>query len=925
LDDEMSESRTSPPGRSEILERGELLATKFTIPPIRSAWLARSRLVDALNEAMDRELILVCTPAGFGKTTLLADWAQGAKWPVAWLCLDPQDSDPTRFWRYVVAALDRAGVSVGDRVLSLVEGSSATSSRGLVTALINELEGLPDEFALVLDDYHMIESRSVHEDLTYLLTHAPAQLHLIVSTRSDPPLPLSRFRARNKLAELRTADLRFTPEESAAFLREVWGLDLPPEALAALDTRTEGWAVGLQLAALSLRERPDPDEFLAAFTGSHRYVLDYLSEEVLEQQRDSVRSFLLQSSILERLSGPLCDAVTGRSDGQAMLEELERANLFLVPLDEERRWYRFHNLFGDLLRVRLQLGEAGPVPELHQRAAAWFEQHELIDEAIRHASAAGDVPWAARLVERHLDGILRRGEGVVLERWLSVLPDDVVRSNPALCLAQGLMQLHVGELDRVERLVEEAERAYVHAPERRELVVPTEGGMVSEVPAAVSLVRAEIAAARGDADESAEHARSALVHMGEEEYGPQFWARWLLSCADWTAGRLKAAESGFTELLAEGRAAPAAYPLMSSSYALGQVQRAEGKLGGALRTYREGLHFTKKDGTLSTFHAAEAHIGMAQVLYERNQLEDALQHVTEGIELSRPVVEFHLPSVGLVTLAWIRQAMGEANRALETMNQADDTESSTDIASLANPAPAERARLLLLQGQPEDAAKWAEERGLTDQDEVSYSRERDYLVLARVLLASGDPHRALGILERLDALAESQARKGSLIQIRAVRSQALQSVGDHRAALALLAETLALARPEGYVRVFADQGAPMAALLQSLVRGAHRDAGAAMPTRARRHLNRVVRAFEPAVRRAEKAVRVHAGTVEPLTDRELEVLRLIAAGKRNREIARDLVVTLDTAKKHVSHIFAKLGAANRTEAVAQARDLGVIP
>ena len=532
LSEDMTESRTSAPVRGKGLQRGELLATKVTIPRIRSGWLPRPRLVEALNEAMDRELILVCTPAGFGKTTLLADWAQSAKWPVAWLCLDPEDSDPVRFWRYVVAALDRAGASVGDPVLPLIEGSAATSSRGLVTALINEFEGLPDEFALVLDDYHLVESRSFHDDLTYLLSHAPAQLHLVLSTRSDPPLPLTRLRAGDKLAELRTADLRFTPVESAALLREVWGLDLPTEALAALETRTEGWAVGLQLAALSLRERPDPDAFLAAFTGSHRYVLDYLSEEVLERQQNRVRTFLLQSSILERLSGPLCDAVTGRSDGQAMLEELERANLFLLPLDEERRWYRFHNLFGDLLRVRLQRGESGPVSELHQKAAAWFEEHGLIDEAIRHASAAGDATWAARLVEGHLDEILRRGEGVVLERWLSMLPDDVVRSNPALCLAQGLMQLHIGELDPVERLVEEAERAFVRGPERREMEVPTEGGMVAEVPAAVALLRAEIAAARGNAEMSAEQARSALVHMPEEEYGPRFWARWLLSCAD---------------------------------------------------------------------------------------------------------------------------------------------------------------------------------------------------------------------------------------------------------------------------------------------------------------------------------------------------------------------------------------------------------
>src|SRR5918996_309993 len=797
----MSEARASSPDEISAGERDTFLATKLVIPRTRADLLPRSRLIDMLDEGLARPVLLVCTPAGFGKTTLLADWANKAKAPVGWLSLDPEDNDPVRFCRYVIAALHRACGDLGDRLDSLFSGPGPASSQGAVGALLNELEGRNDQLVLVLDDYHVIESPAIHDGMALLLSHLPPQLRILITSRSDPPLPLPRLRANDRLAEVRASDLRFTREESAAFLREVWGLDLPSDVLAALETRTEGWAVGLQLAALSLRERPDPDAFLAAFTGSHRYVLDYLSEEVLEQQQDNVRTFLLKSSILERLSGPLCDAVTGRSDGQAMLEELERANLFLVPLDEERRWYRFHNLFGDLLRVRLQRGEAGSVSELHQRAAAWFEEHGLIDEAIRHASASGDAPWAARLVEGHLDEILRRGEGVVLDRWLSMLPDDVVRSNPALCLAQGLMQLHVGELDPVERLVEEAERAFVHGPERREMEVPTEGGMVSEVPAAVGLLRAEIAAARGDAEMSADQARSALVHMAQEEYGPRFWARWLLSCADWTAGRLNVAESAFTGLLSEGRAVPAAYPLMSSCYALGQVQRARGRLGAALRTYREGLRFATRDGRTSTFHAAEAHIGMAQALYERNQLQDALQHVREGIELSRPVVEFHLPSVGLVTLAWIRQAMGETDGALETMNEADDTEPSTDIASLANPAPAERARLLLLQGRAGEAAKWAEERGLTEQDEVSYSRERDYLVLARVLLASDEAHRALGILERLEALAESQARKGSLIQIRAVRSQALQLLGDHRGALALLAETLALARPEGYVRV----------------------------------------------------------------------------------------------------------------------------
>jgi LuxR family transcriptional regulator, maltose regulon positive regulatory protein len=360
--DAMARPATSSADQAATRERDDLLATKLTIPRTRPDRLARSRLLEGLNQGMAQELILVCTPAGFGKTTLLADWATGVSWPVAWLSLDEGDNDPARFWRYVVAALDRAGIGVGERVLPLLTAPAVLSSQGVVTALINELEALPNEVAVILDDYHVVESAPIHEGMAFLLRHLPPQLHLVVSSRSDPPLPLARLRARGQLAELRATDLRFTAEETAAFLQEAWGLDLSPEAVAALATRTEGWAVGLQLAALSLRERPDPDAFLDAFTGTHRYVLDYLSEEVLARHPEHLTRFLLETSVLERLCGPLCDAVTGGSDGQDMLEERERANLFLFPRDQERRWWRLHHLFAELLLSRLQRAEADRVP-----------------------------------------------------------------------------------------------------------------------------------------------------------------------------------------------------------------------------------------------------------------------------------------------------------------------------------------------------------------------------------------------------------------------------------------------------------------------------------------------------------------------------------------------------------------------------------
>ena len=819
----MAESRSSSHGEAASSERDEFLATKLNVPQTRPRHLGRPRLVKGLDAGMTYGVVLVCTPAGFGKTTLLAAWAEHASWPVAWLSLDPEDSDPVRFWRYVVVALDRACGGLGEHVLPLLRSPGGGTSQRVVTALVNELAAAGDDLALVLDDYHTIASQPVHDAMAFLLSHLPPRLHIVITSRNDPPLPLARLRATGQLAELGAADLRFTPDESADLLREVWELDLSVEAAAALASRTEGWAVGLQLAALSLRERPDPDALLDAFRGTHRYVMDYLSEEVLERQPERVRTFLLRISILERLTGPLCDAVTGDHDGQTMLEEIERANLFLFPLDEERRWYRFHHLFGGLLRDRLHRAEAEQVPDLHRRAATWCEQHGLVDEAVHHASASGDAIWAVRLVEQHVDETLGRGESVILERWLSALPDEVVQARPALRFAQGEMQFHLGRLGAAERFLAQAERALDHATGQRELEAPTHAGMVAGLPAAIALLRAELAGARGDPEGMAGYARSALALMAEDEHGPRFWSRWLSGAgADWMRGRLADAELGAAAMLAEGRVASDPYPLITSCFPLASVQQERGKLGAALRTYRQSLRRATEPGRSSPFHAAEAHLGIAQVLYERDQLDDALQHVSESIELGRQVIWFFEPGRRLVRLAWIRQAKGDTEAALEAMHEACRLHQTPEVNSRWNPAPCERARLMLVQGRAEEAVRWTEERGLTEEDVVSYPREPDHLVLARVLLARRDPARALPLLSRLDEFAESQGRTESLIQIRALRSLGLQSAGDHPGALALLTDALSLARPGGYVRIFADEGPPMAALLRSLVSAATR-------------------------------------------------------------------------------------------------------
>jgi ATP/maltotriose-dependent transcriptional regulator MalT len=921
--------RTAPSGIASpdtalYPERDDILGTKVKIPQVRDDRLRRTRLIDHLDKGIARQAVLVCTPAGFGKTTLLADWAENAEEKVAWLSLGPEDNDPVRFWRYVTVALDRLFEGPGPRMLSRMHSPGPVSSRGVVTALLNELESGSGSLALVLDDYHAIESPSVHDDVAFLLGNLPPQLHVVIATRADPPLPLARLRARGHLAELREADLRFTAEEASALLTDVWHLDLSEEEVATLEGRTEGWAVGLQLAALSLIERPDHEAFLAGFTGTHRYVLDYLSEEVLERQPDEVRRFLLDTSILERLSSLLCNAVTGRINSQEMLERIERANLFLIPLDDERRWYRFHHLFRDVLRARLRRETSDRTPELHRRAAAWCEQHGLLDEAIHHALASGDSRWATRLVEEHLDEHLRRGEERILARWLSVLPEETVRSVPALCLAQAWMEFDTGRLDLVEQLVDHAERSFDPRTEGKSARLPTIGGMVAEVPAAIALMRAIVEAVRGDSEGTARQARSALALTGEDEHGPRYLARWCLAYADWMGGRLEEAERAFARVVVEGRATPDFYPVMSIGSTLGRLQRARGKLGAALHTYREGLRFVTESGRLSADHAGESHVGIAEVLYERDQLDDALRHVTEGIELSRRARVYWETGRGLSTLAWIRHARGDAAGALDAMNEGYRTYPSDEASGIFNPAPFERARLMVAQGRTAEALGWTKQRELQDTDEVSYPREPEYLVLARVLLARSEPERALSLLERLGALAASQGRGGSLIQIGVLRSLALRAAGDHEGALSALAEVLSLARPEGYVRVFADEGAPMASLLRSLI-GRRRGNGAvAIPVPTREHLNKVIMAFGSAEKDRGSAAAADSGLIQPLTNRELEVLHLLAVGRRNVDIARELVVTTETVKKHVSHILEKLGASSRTQAVAHARDLGLI-
>ena len=689
--------------------------------------------------------------------------------------------------------------------------------------------------------------------------------------------------------------------------------------MAALAARTEGWAAGLQLAALSLRGHDDAAAFVAAFTGSHRYVLDYLAEEVLEGQDEQLRTFLLETSVLERLSGPLCDAVTGREGSQALLEQAERAGLFLIPLDEVRGWWRYHHLFADLLRARLQAEQPGRVAQLHRNAAGWYAGHGLADDAIGHAAAAGEMLWAARIIEQHFDLVYSmRGEAATIHRWLSVLPAEVVRSRPRLLLTQALMAATSGHIEVVEPLLDAVECAPPGWAD--EPFEPASGVVASyliNVPALTTLHRGYLAQFHGDAEATAAFSTQALAQSKPEERLLSASAHGFLAVAEWLGGRLAEAERAFASSVTGWREVGQLTLTAWGWYELVLLRRAQGRLDAAVLTCEQALDALVTSGQPLPA-AGPSYVALAEIAYQRDDLDLALRYAVEGIALCRQFVYTVPLANGLATLAMIRQATGDPAGALGAISEAGQAYPAPP--GLLNPVPAQRARLLLSQGDLPGAARFPRETGLGPDDEPNYAREPGQLVLARVLLAQDRPEQALALLDRLHAAAVAQGRTGSLIETGALRALALAATGDEQGAVTALAGALALAYPQGYVRVFADEGPAMAALLGRLIAAQRTgQAAAGVPLG---YLARLQRAFGSG-RPANGPV--PAGIVEPLTSRELEVLEMLAAGRSNQAIARELVVALDTVKKHVGHVLAKLGAANRTEAVARAREMSLIP
>jgi ATP/maltotriose-dependent transcriptional regulator MalT len=887
-----------------------LLATKLYIPPPCQILVLRPRLIEALSISQTSSLTLVSAPAGYGKTTLVSNWLRQTETPSTWLSLDEGDNDPIRFLQYFLKALQKIDPEIQSDLLGLPQEMRPTSFEASLNIIINEIVGRVTPFIFVLDDFHIIHSESVLKILAYLLEHLPPQMHLVVLTRIDPPLPLARMRARNRLTDIRADQLRFTRDEMAVFLNDVMGLALSADDLSALETRTEGWIASLQLAALSMRSSNDIHGFVSAFTGSHHYVMDYLVEEVIGLQPKKVGDFLMLTSILDHMCGSLCESVIGADleepvDGQEMLEALERMNLFVIPLDDERRWYRYHHLFADVLRKRLEQHYPGSLPKLHQRASLWFEQNGLVPETIRHSLKAGDQDRVIQLIEQNGPLLLISGELNALSIWIKAV-ESRSQMHPWIHIIKAWLFILTGQPERAEEGLQIAEK----------LISPLETDtQIKIMQGAIATGRSYRSFINGDTNQTAAFARQAVEYLPDVDLvsrSIRSIATALLGEACLMNGELEEARQACTEAKKIGQAAGNVHAVLVVNCALGRIFVEQGLLHQAAEIYAETLQIAARPDFRKSVTTGEVYAELSQVSYEWNNLEAALEQVHSCIALCRQWGQKSFQAKGFMMLARLEEVYGNAVAAAEHMNIAEKLSKEANFAFKYSVwVKCALVRLWIAQGNLEKASQIVQESGITINDEIPYLREPEFLALLHLLLAQGNYEAAMVLSKRLLQKAETGKRIGRVIEVLVLQALIFQCRQETERALTVLKRALSFAKPERYIRTFVDEGEPMARLL-------HLARSRQVETEYATYLLSVT----------EKAAgKMHPPSqllIKPLTMREIEVLRLIEAGCSNQDIAGKLVISMPTVKRHISNIYAKLGAESRTQAVAIGKELKIL-
>jgi LuxR family maltose regulon positive regulatory protein len=904
-----------------------LLQTKLYVPRSKPRLVSRPRLLGKLDALRERKLTLVSAPAGFGKTTLLSEWIEHQSkeqlpLQVAWLSLDSNDNDPARFLTYFVAALQEMDANLGTEVLPVLQAFQISSIKEIWEILAGEIASTLAPFVIILDDYHVIEAPIIHEGISFMLEQMPACMHLVIATRADPPLPLSRLRVRGELLELRVGDLRFSSEEIADFL-DLWiGKMLSAKDQAELGARTEGWIAGLQLAALAMQglmeQDSSEDDRLSAFvrrlSGSTRFIMDYLVEEVLERLPADSRSFLLQTSILERLTAPLCDAVTDRSDSQSILDSLEKTNLFLFPLDDERGWYRYHHLFADLLRGFLQHAQSSRIPELHAKASAWYEGQGLMTEAIQHALKVPDPGGAARLMEKVALEMLLRGQVITVRNWSTWIAEQQVRQRPMLCVYFVWAFL-------VSEKVELAEHYLSLVNQDQIILSPSMPDLQGHIMAAHSL----LAYYTGDYENAIQYASQAVEQLPPE----QTYLRGVLAYSSGATYEMIGEDEAAFQSLQEAKQLSHAYGNRSAELSalkkLGDVQMRRGQLHQAALSYRQALRIGSIRDDQLLPGASQPVAALGQVLYEWDQLEEAERYLLQGVDLSRKLEStFYLLS-NLQVLARVHWIQGDRESALRLRRETEQILLEfPPHPSVAARAAVQQVRMYLRMGETETAIRWAQSYQPNRNSGHAYTIELMAILWTRVLIAQESASEAIGTLEHALPLARAAGRWGVVIELRVLQALALGMARQVPPALAALEEALRLAEPEGYTRIFLDEGEPMARLLRMAYRSKEKGSRE-YETRllegllSGESLPRPVSPEIPAGTAGDQPV-----LIDPLTERELEVLRMLAEGHSNQDIAEKLVITMGTVKAHISHIYAKLDVRSRTQAIIKAAQLHLL-